>query len=64
MNSPNKLLLQMMMKVIKFDCGQCGRYWSYEEFQMHKLRENCRRDPYAANQTELLNKDNQPLSAE
>jgi hypothetical protein len=54
----------MMMKVIKFDCGQCGRYWSYEEFQMHKLRENCRRDSYAANQTELLNKDNQPLSAE
>lgn len=42
----------MMLKVIKFDCQKCQRYWSYDEYQMHQLRGNCRKDPYAPNQIE------------
>lgn len=63
MKEPNKLMLLLMNKVIKFECQSCARYWSYEDYQMHKLRGNCRKDPYATNQTSILNRANQPVHA-
>ena len=61
-NDPNKLYVRFMEKVIKFECSECNRYWGFEDFQNHKIRGNCRKDPYASNQVELLNKDQQAIS--
>ena len=57
MKEPNKLIIKLMEKVVKFECEECGRYWSFEDFSMHKIRGQCRKDPYATNQVEILEKD-------
>jgi len=32
MKEPNKVMLQILHKVLKFDCSACQRFWSYEDF--------------------------------
>lgn len=49
MLTPNKIMMQLLTKVIKFDCPLCLRYWSYEDYQTHKLKGNCKKDPSAPN---------------
>jgi hypothetical protein len=64
MHEPNKLMVKIMEKIVKFDCQKCNRYWSFEDYQMHEIRGNCMKDPYASNQTEALNKNQQSMSIE
>lgn len=54
MKEPNKIMMQVLTKVLKFDCTSCQRYWSYEDFQTHKLKGNCKKDPNAVNNVSIL----------
>ena len=54
MKEPYKLMMQLMTQVFKFDCEKCNRYWSFEDFKMHKVRGLCKQDPRAKNLTHVL----------
>ena len=54
MKEPNKLMIYLLQKVFKFECKACTRYWSYDEFQTHKLKGNCKKDPNATNYVSKL----------
>ena len=54
MKEPNKLMIYLLQKVFKFECKACTRYWSYDEFQTHKLKGNCKKDPSANNYVSQL----------
>jgi len=32
MKEPNKLMFRLLQQVIKFECYQCARYWSYDDY--------------------------------
>ena len=59
MKEPNKLMMQLMTQVFKFDCENCHRYWSFEDFKMHKVRGLCKQDPRAKNLTHFLDLDDE-----
>lgn len=45
----NKLMTLLLTKHIKFGCKLCNRYWGYEDYQRHKLKGLCVKDPSAVN---------------
>lgn len=49
MREPNKLMIQFLSKVLKFECATCQRYWSFHEYQTHQQQGRCKKDPNAHN---------------
>jgi len=64
MRPTNKLMMLLLTKIIKFDCEKCKRYWSYEDYQTHALKGNCRADSTALNYvTQLSLSQSQPITS-
>ena len=54
MKESNKIMTKLLKKVFKFNCNDCGRYWSDEEMLVHKVRKLCVIDVKAENTIEKL----------
>ena len=54
MQRPNKILAFLLQKVIRFDCQDCQRHYSYSEFDDHKKFKRCQPDPTAHNTIDKL----------
>lgn len=59
---PNKLMMQLLQKLFKFECEKCERYWSYEDYIMHNLQGRCLKEPFAENNVAKLNENQQPMN--
>lgn len=64
MVAPNKLMMQLLQKLFKFECEDCQRYWSYEDYIMHNLQGRCVKAANADNNVADLNADQKPLTME
>ena len=56
MRAPDKIMMDLLQKVIMFNCKACKRYWSFDDINNHKNEERCVLDEKADNLIKNLDK--------
>jgi hypothetical protein len=54
MKAPNRIMMELLEKVMMFNCYACKRYWSFDDLNNHKNEERCIPDEKADNHSEKL----------